>query len=71
MVSRLAAKTANIAVHSAKFEDSAAKSVPTFGACKPSCAGRMGRAHGDRMRTAGSSRILDDLGTSMGAIPTT
>jgi hypothetical protein len=31
MVSRLAAKTANIAAHSANFVESAAKSVPTFG----------------------------------------
>jgi hypothetical protein len=36
MVSRLAAKTANIIAHSANFADSAAISVPTFGECKPS-----------------------------------
>jgi hypothetical protein len=36
MVSRVAAKTANIAAHSANFADSAAISVPTFGECKPS-----------------------------------
>ena len=52
MVSRVAAKTANITVRSANFADSAAISVPTFGECKlPSPMRGVGaRRHKPRLR---------------------